>query len=225
MKIKFLAFAFLVISDAALAQNQTGDSLTLQQILQKADSVAVLQDSLLAQAKYSVKEFVVFNELKDKGEIKNSDTIISDVTIQNGKEVSRQVVYSTRKSKSGESKEQSIESYFSFNDPKYNYSLTGTNDSTYMIAVSPKEAVKKGDFTGTVEIDRHDFYSRVFDIRIPKPGGALKEFATRVKFEPLEGGLAVIREMKTEGMAKALFGIISMRFSGEIKYSDYRLLK
>jgi hypothetical protein len=225
MKLGLLVIIFFIVSGLASAQEAARDTMTLNQILQKADSVATFQDSLLAHAKYKVRENVVFDELKDKAEIKNSDTIISEVTIENKKEVSRQVVYSTRKSKSGESKGQSMGFYFKFDDPKYDYSLTGTNDSSYIIAVSPKAPVEKGEYTGTVEIDRRGFYSRTIDIEVPKPEGALKEFTTRVSFEPLEGGLVVIKEVKTEGLAKALFGIIKMRFSGEVKYSEYQILK
>jgi hypothetical protein len=225
IRLSVVIFFVLLVSGIASAQDQGEDSLTVQQILHKADSVAVIQDSLLAHIKYAVRESVIFNELKGKGEIGKSDTIISDVIIENGKEASRQVVYSSRKSKSGESKEQSMGLYLQFDNPDYNYSLTGMNDSSYIIAVSPKASVKKGDYTGTVEIDRRGFYSRVIDIEVPKPEGALKKFTTRVSFEPLEGGLVVIKDVETEGLVKALFGIIKMRFAGKVKYSDYKILE
>jgi hypothetical protein len=227
MKTKLLALIlfFLTAFKTAPAQDQMADTLTVQAILHMADSVAAFQDSLLAQIKYAVRESVVFNELKDKGEIGNSDTIISDLTVENGKESSRQVVYSNRKSKSGGSKEQSLGVNLQFNDPDYNYSLTGTSDSSYIISVSPKAAVKKGDYTGKVEIDRRGFYLRMIDFEVPKPEGALKEFTTRVRFEPLEGGLVVIKDVETRGLVKALFGIVKMKFSGIVSYSDYRIMK
>lgn len=225
--LSLLIVLFILGAFELAAAQQQPAPLPLDQILHKADSVATLQDSLLAHAKYKVKENVVFSELNDKGEIKNSDTIISDITIQDKKEVSRDVVYSTRKSKSEGKKDQSetMGFYFKFNDPNYNFSLTGTTDSTYIIAVSPKAAPKKGDLKGTIEIDRQNFYSRVIDIEVPQPEGALKEFTTWVKFEPLEGGLVVITDVKTKGLATAMLGIFKMRFSGEVKYSDYQMLK
>jgi hypothetical protein len=204
-----------------------GTVLPLSEILHRADSVTIYQDSLSAHAKYKVKEEVVFSELNDQGIIKNSDTVISLVTMDGKKELSRQVIYTTRKNKSEGKKDQtqSKEFKFSFNDPNYNFSLTGTNDSLYIIAVSPKESLKKGDFQGKFEIDRKGFFTRAIDVEVPKPEGPLKEFSTLMNFEPLEGGFVVIKDVKMKGLVKAFLGIFKMRFSGEMRYSDYELLK
>ncbi len=233
MKIK-LIIKFLLLSAAACllafgmapAQDQN-PVLPLNTILHRADSVMILQDSLLAHAKYKVKEEVIFSELTSQGTIKNSDTVISAVTIADNKEISRQVIYSTKKNKSDDKKDQSQSNEFSFDfkNPNYNFSLTETNDSSYIIAVAPKSSPKKGDFKGTFEIDRRGFFIRAIDASVPKPEGALKEFSTWMSFEPMEGGLVVIKALKMNGLAKALFGIFKIRFSGEVRYSNYEILK
>jgi hypothetical protein len=216
----------LMMAGMAPAQNM-GAVLPLDIILHRADSVTIHQDSLLAHTKYKVKEEVIFSELTNQGTIKNSDTVISAVTIADNKELSRELLYSTKKNKSEDKKEQSQSGEFSldFNNPDYNYSLTETNDSSYIIAVAPKLSPKKGDFKGTFEIDRKGFFIKAIDASVPKPEGALKEFSTWMSFEPMEGGLVVIKDVKMNGLAKALFGIIKIRFSGEVRYSNYEILK
>ncbi len=230
MKYNLALIALAVLLGAVSARSQDLAVVPpLSEILQKADSVSTFQDSLLAHTGYKVKENVVFCELDDKGQIKNADTMISAVTIENGKETARETIYSSRKSKSEDKKEkekdESMGAFFKFGDPRYNFTLTGTTDSSYTVAFSPREKPQKGDLKGSIEIDRQNFYSRVLDIEVPKPEGALKEFRTWVNFEPMEGGLVVIREARTKGFVKALLGIVKMRFSGEIRYSDYQLLK
>jgi len=217
-------FICIFWAGSAIGQNK-GIALSVSEILHKADSVSIFQDSLLAHSKYRLKEEIIFSEITDQGAIKNSDTVISSVTMDGSKELSRQVIYSTRKSKSDEKKDQTSSFSFSFSDTNYNFSLTATNDSSYIIAVSPKRSQQKGDFKGTFEIDRQNYFSRVVDVEVPKPEGALKEFSTWMNFEPLEGGLLVIKEVRMKGLAKAFLGIFKMRFSGEMKYSDYELLK
>ncbi len=230
MKYNLALMALAVLLGAISARAQDPEvTPSLSEILQKADSVSILQDSLLAHARYKVRENVVFCEIDDKGQIKNADTMISAVTIENGKETARETIYSSRKSKSEDKKEkekdESMGAFFKFGNPRYNFTLTATTDSSYTVAFSPKEKPKKGDVRGTIEIDRRNYYSRVLDIEVPKPEGALKEFKTWVSFEPMEGGLVVMKEARTKGFVKALLGIVKMRFSGEIRYSDFQLLK
>jgi hypothetical protein len=123
------------------------------------------------------------------------------------------------------SEEGKKEISFSYSNPDYNYSLTGTDDTNYIIAVSPKRSPEKGDIEGIVKVDKNSFETRVLEFRTLKPDGALKEFATSMSFEPMEGGLLVLREMRMKGFAKAFLGIFKMRFSGEVKYSNYELIK
>jgi len=215
-----------VLIPPAGAQNEAAAFLSASEIMHRADSVSTYQDTLLAHTKFKAREEVIFNEIGGKGEIKNSDTVISLITMEGKREISRQIVYSSRKKegeKQGESQEAGME--FSYSNPDYNYSLTETNATSYVIAVSPKAEPKKGDVRGTISIDRQGFFTRALNLEVPKPEGALKEFATQISFEPLEGGLVVMREMKMKGFAKALLGIFKMRFSGEIRYSDYEILK
>jgi hypothetical protein len=227
MKIMIqLLIALLFGFSLTQAQNNV-EVLPVKEILHRADSVAVYQDSLLAHSSYEAKKEYIINELTDKGMIKNSDTVISNVNIANKKEVVREVIYSSMKSKSAENKEQKQEVgfSFSFSDPDYNFSLTETSDSSYIIAVSPKGTPKKSEYHGTIEIDRRGFFYKSADLELLKPEGALKEFSTQMSFEPLEGGLVVIREMKMKGLVKAFLGIFKMRFSGEVRYSNYEFLK
>ncbi len=174
------------------AQNEAAAFLSASEIMHRADSVSTYQDTLLAHTKFKAREEVIFNEIGGKGEIKNSDTVISLVTMEGKRRISRQIVYSSRKKegeKQGESQEAGME--FSYSNPDYNYSLTETNATSFIIAVSPKAEPKKGDVRGTISIDRQGFFTRALNLEVPKPEGALKEFATQISFEPLEGGLVV----------------------------------
>jgi len=238
MMPRFRTFAIIALSIVLNFIFQTGKSraqddtaaLTATEIMHKADSVSTLQDSLLAHTNYKVKEEFILNELSDKGIIKKSDTVISLVTLQGKEELSRETVYSTRNKKEKEEKEKKgrdDEAGFSFliADPNYIYSLIETGDSSYIIAVSPKASPpQKGDIKGKITIDRQKFFTRSIDLEVPKPQGALREFATSMTFEPLEGGVLVMREMRMRGFDKALLGIFKMRFSGSIRYTDYQIL-
>jgi hypothetical protein len=205
-------------------ENET--PLSVKQILQKADSVSHYQDSLLAGTKYRVREEAIFNELNNDGSLKNSDTVITAITMQGKRELSREIIYTTKESK-GEKKENSGQAEFSliFDDPDYNFSLTDTNETSYIIAVSPKAEPKKGEVRETLVIDKRSYFTARIDLEVPRPEGALKEFATQMSFEPLEGGLVVLKEMRMRGFAKAFLGIFKMRFSGEIRYSNYEILE
>jgi len=107
----------------------------------------------------------------------------------------------------------------------YDFSLTEINDSSYIIAVSPKGPPRKGEARGTITIDRQAFFTKRMYLEVPKPEGALKEFSTEIGFEPQEGGLVVLKEMKMKGFAKAFLGIFKIRFTGHIRCSDYEILQ
>jgi outer membrane lipoprotein-sorting protein len=220
-----IALSVVLFSGDAIAQTPPVE-LTVQEIMARADSVSQYQDSLLARTKYRVREESVFSELKDKGEIKNSDTAVVILTMMGNSEISREIEYSTRKAE-GEKKEKSQEIgfKFSYSDTSYNFSLTETNDSSYIIAVSPKGSPREGQARGIIAIDRQSFFVRRLELEVPKPEGALKEFSTEIGFEPLEGGLVVLKEMKMRGFAKAFLGIFKVRFTGYIRHSDYEILQ
>jgi hypothetical protein len=224
------SIALVILSTAlfpiiAFSETQIPE-LTVEQVMALAESVSSHQDSLMAKTKYKVREESVFNEIKGKGEIENSDTVVALITMQGNKEISREIVRSTKKSEDGKKEEnQEIGFSFSYTDTTYNFSLTETNDSSYIIAVSPKGTPREGQARGTIVIDRQKFFTRRLDLEVPKPEGALKEFATELGFEPLEGGLLVLKEMKMRGFAKAFLGIFKIRFTGHIRYSDYEILQ
>ena len=214
-----------IFPGAAFSQTPTAQ-LSVQEIMAKADSDTHYQDSLLARTQYKLREEFVLSEIKDKGEIKNSDTVIAVVTRMGKEEISREIIYSTKKSE-GQKKEKSQEVgfKFSYTDTTYNFSLTEINDSSYIIAVSPKGPPREGEARGTIAIDRQAFFTKQLYFEVPKPEGALKEFSTEIGFEPLEGGLVVLKEMKMKGFAKAFLGIFKIRFTGHMRCSDYEILQ
>jgi hypothetical protein len=182
---------------------------------------------LLSTTKYRFEQFTVLNRLEKDGSIKHTDTTILIITRQGDEEISREVVYSSTgegESKKSEGGEQEIS--LSPDNPDYNFSLTEITDDSYKITVSPKASPpKEGQYMGTIEIDRQDFYLKSFDFVVPDPEGALKEFSIAINFEPLEGGLFLPSDMRMRGYVKALLGIIKVRFSGEFKFSDYEVLE
>jgi hypothetical protein len=216
----------LILCSSPAWPQETVTKLAIAQILQKADSVSNYQDSLRQHTNYKAKETFVFNELDENNSVKNADTAIAIVTMEGDKEISREIIYST-KQPNGEKKndEGKKEISFSYANPDYNFSLTGIDEANYIISVSPKGSPKKGDIEGTVKVDGQSFETRVMEFKTLEPDGALKEFATSMSFEPMEGGLLVLRQMRMKGYAKAFLGIFKMRFSGEVKYSEYQLIK
>jgi len=223
----FAVFSLILNSANVFGQNEIVSELSLEQILAKADSVAEINDSLLANTKYRFEQFSVFNRLNKDSSIKKADTTIVVITMEGDDELSKEIVYSSAgegESKKSEGQKQEIS--FSPDNPDYNFDLTEITDNSYKITVSPKMSPpEEGQYQGTIEIDRHKFYLKSFDFVVPRPEGALKEFSMAVSFEPLEGGLVVPKEMRMRGFAKAVFGIIKVRFAGELKFSDYEILE
>jgi hypothetical protein len=223
----FIVIGLLWSAADIFAQDETATELSLEQILAKADSVAEINDSLLSNTKYRFEQFSVFNRLEKDGSIKKADTTIAIITRQGDEELSREVVYSSTgegEGKKSEGKEQKIS--LSPDNPDYNFDLTEITVDSYKIDVSPKASPpKEGQYVGTIEIDRQDFYVRSFDFVVPDPEGALKEFSIAINFEPLEGGLFLPVDMRMRGYVKAVLGIIKVRFSGEFEFSEYEILE
>ena len=219
----------IILTGVALFAQSPSDSLLVRDILHKADSVSVAQDSLLAHAKYKFQENAIFNEIDDNGKIKNSDTTISMITMNGNTEVSREILHSTKtpeKKKNEQNGKGEVGFSLSPDNPDYRFSLTATNDSSYIIAVIPKVMPpKKGIASGSIAVDRTKYFIRKIDLEVPKPEGALKEFATQMTFEPVEGGLVVMTEMDMRGFARAFLGVFKIRFTGEIRHSNYEILK
>lgn len=219
---------FLLLSAAVVfAQDEPVSELSLEEILTRAHSVGEANDSLLSASRYRFKQLAVFSRLEKDGSIKKADTTIAIMTMQGDEEISREVIYSSsgdEEGKRSEGKKQEIS--LSPDNPDYNFDLTEITDDSYKISVSPKASPpKEGQYVGTIEIDRHDFYVKSFDFVVPDPEGALKEFSIAINFEPLEGGLFLPAEMRMRGYVKAVLGIIKVRFSGEFKFSDYEILE
>lgn len=222
-----IALGLLLSAAAVFGQDDTAEELTLDQVLARADSVSKINDSLLANTKYRFEQFSVFDRLEKDGSIKKSDTTIAVITRQGDEEISREIVYSSSgegEAKKSESKEQEIS--LSPDNPDYNFSLTEITDDSYKIAVDPNASPpKEGQYRGTIEIDRHKYYLKKLDFTVPRPKGALKEFSIAINFEPLEGGLFMPKDMQMRGYVKAMLGIIKVRFAGEFRFSDYRVLE
>ena len=200
--------------------------MSLAEILAKADSVSNLNDSLLAQTKYSYKSFSVFNRVDGDGNIKKSDTTIAVVTRLGDQELSREIIYSSNDGQERRMKKQEGRISFSPENPDYNFSLTDFDESSYKIAIVPKASPpEEGDYRGTAEIDRRGFFVRRFNLEVPDPEGALKEFAIDMNFKPLEGGLVVPTDTRMKGLVKALLGIVKVRFTGDIRFTEYRTLE
>jgi hypothetical protein len=111
-------------------------------------------------------------------------------------------------------------------NPDYDFSLTEFDESSYKVAIVPRASPpNEGDYEGTITIDAQSFFVKRIDLDVPNPEGALKEFAINMNFEPLEGGLVVPTDMRMKGLVKALFGIVKVRFAGEIRFTEYQILE
>lgn len=200
--------------------------LTLAVILERADSVSNLNDSLLAGTKYSYESFSIFNRVDGDGNVKKSDTTIAMVTKLGDEELSRQIIYSSNADQGRRMRRQERKISFSPDNPDYNFSLTDFDESSYKIAIVPRASPPdEGDYEGTIEIDRRSFFVKRFDLEVPNPEGALKEFAIDMNFKPLEGGLVVPTDSRMRGFVKALLGIVKVRFTGEIRFTEYQILE
>lgn len=199
---------------------------SLEDILAKADSVSNLNDSLFADTKYSFKSFSVFNRVDGDGNIEKSDTTIVIITRLGDEELSREIIYPPDVDQGRRMKEQQEKISLSPDNPDYEFSLTDFDGASYKIAIVPRAVPpEEGEYEGTALIDAQSFVVKRIDLEVPDPEGALKEFAIDMNFKPLEGGLVVPTDMKMRGFVKALLGIVKVRFTGEIRFTDYRILE
>lgn len=215
----------LLIYTVSFSQSDD-NSLSLQDILAKADSVSNLNDSLLADTKYSYKSLLVFNRIDGDGNIEKSDTTIAIITRLGDEELSREVIYSSNADEGRRMKGQERKISFALDNPDYEFSLTDFDESSYKIAIVPRASPPdEGDFEGTVKIDAWGYFVKRINLEVPDPEGAMKEYAIDMNFKPLEGGLVVPTDMRMRGFVKALLGIVKVRFNGEIRFTDYRILE
>jgi hypothetical protein len=228
MKMRIIPAALiltLIAGGIVMAQSQVR-VLTLEDILHRADLARTVNDSVLAETKFSFKSHSVFNRVDGDGNIKSSDTTIVIITRIGDEEISREILYTSNGDQGRKMKRREGKIPLSPDNPDYDFSLTGGNDEIYRVAVVPRKSPpEKGDYQGSIEIDSEDYSIRRIDFVVPRPEGALKEFAIDMNFKPLEGGLVVPTDMRIRGYVKALLGIVKVRFTGEILFSDYQILE
>lgn len=226
MRILSTALILTLIAGRVVIAQSTESPLTLEEVLHRADSVRTVNDSVLAETKFSFRSYSVFNRVDGDGDIKSSDTTIALITMLGDEELSREILYTSNGDQGKKMKKREGKIPLSPDNPDYDLFLTGRNDETYNVAVVPRESPpKKGDYQGSIEIDSGDYSIRRIDFVVPRPEGALKEFAIDMNFKPLEGGLVVPTDMRIRGFVKALLGIVKVRFTGEILFSDYQILE
>ncbi len=202
------------------------NGLSLDDILARADSVSNMNDSLFAETKYSFKSFSVFNRVDSDGNIKKSDTTIVIMTMLGNEELSREVIYPPDADQGKRMKGQQGKISLSADNPDYKFFLTEFDESSYKVAIVPVASPpEEGDYEGTITIDAQSFFVKRIDLDVPNPEGALKEFSIDMNFEPLEGGLIVPTDMRMKGFAKAFLGIVKVRFTGEIRFTEYQILE
>jgi len=219
-----IIFMFFISTAYSQTLSEGPPGLSLNEILFNADSVAKIEDSIRTETTIRYRLFSVMNRVHSDGTLKSSDTTIALITQKGDEELSREIISST-KSGSGKTEKSEKKLSLSFDDPAYNFSLTDSSESSYKISVVPKSSPpKEGEYAGTIEIDKQRFFIRRFNLEVPDPEGALKEFAIEMDFELLEGGFAVPVGMRMRGFVKALIGIIKVRFTGEFRFSDYEIL-
>jgi hypothetical protein len=234
---RFHAFNALLLSialmlTAGIAAGQEFSSIDAKEIMAKADSVGAYQDSIFSETKYKFREMTIFNELEKDGRIKKSDTSIAVVTMQGSKEIEREQVYASGKkgNKKEEKKngggEASVGISFDELDSLVDYTVIEVTDSTYVLSANPNtNPPEKGAIKGTMVVDKSSYSFRRMAFDIPKPEGPLKEFYMEMDFKPLEGGLVVPYAMKMKGFAKAMLGIVKIRFSMEMQSSEFELIE
>ena len=215
----------LLIYTVSFSQSDE-NRLSLEDILVKADSVSNLNDSLLADTKYSYKSLLVFNRIDGDGNIKKSDTTIAIITRLGDEELSREVIYSSNTDDGRRMKGQERKISFTPDNPDYEFSLTDFDESSYKIAIVPRASPpEEGEYEGTIEIDAQSFFAKRIDLEVPDPEGAMEKYAIDMNFKPLEGGLVVPTDMRMRGFVKVLLGIVKVRFTGEIRFTEYQILE
>jgi hypothetical protein len=229
-KIFFLLIS-LNLLPFAVSFSGDADMTGAEEIMSKADSVGKYQDSIFSETKYKFREMSIFNELEKDGRIKKTDTTVAIVTMQGGKEIEREQVYkSGAKGKKKEEKKGGGEASFGFaldeKDSLVDFSVSEVTDSTYVLSAIPStDPPQKGAIKGTMIIDRNSYTFRRMAFEVPKPEGPLKEFYLEMDFKPLEGGLVVPYAMKMKGFAKAMLGIVKIRFSMEMQSTEFEILE
>lgn len=216
----FLALLCVLIS-------QHNGPLDLNSILARADSVnTAVMDSAKCYS-YEFSEKIIFEELGDNETIKKADTSISRVIVKNGKEISRTIIYPPGKSEDKKSEKEmsagaSID--LSPDNPDYNFELIDSSGAAYAIKISPKKnPPEKEQIDGIFYIDKNTFLATRMDFAIPRPKD-VKQLKMSLNFTRLQEGPFVIADMKVQGLAAPLWGLIKIRFKVTGEFYDYVVL-
>lgn len=206
---------------------QTSDPIDINSILSKADSAnTAVMDSAQFYS-YEFSEKIIFTELDDNENIKKADTTISRVTINNGKESSRTIIYPPQKSKNKKSdKEMSAGATvdFSPDNPDYKFDLLDCSGAAYVIKISPKKTPpEKEQIDGIFYIDKKTFLATRMDFMVPRPKD-VKELKMILNFTRLQEGPFVIADMNVQGLAAPLWGLIKIRFNVTGEFYDYVII-
>jgi hypothetical protein len=222
-----VAVLFCLIGYAVAAAQANSVPLTVAEILHRADSVSSAQDSIFSKVKYQYREEDIFNELDGDGNVKKTDTTIAMVTMLGREELSREMIYPKNKSqKKDGGKKGEVGFSLSPDNPDQTFTLLQATDSVYIISVTPKAIPpKEGAVKGTMQVDKYTFITKKLDFEVPKPEGALKEFSSQITFQPLGWGPTVMAEMNMKGFARAMLGIIKIRFTGTVHCTDYQIVQ
>jgi hypothetical protein len=207
-----------------LLTGQLNAPIGLNSILIKADSV---NTAAIDSAQYYSLEFsekIIFAELDDNENIKKADTTISHVTVNNGKESSRTIIYPPQKSKNkksdkGMAAEATID--LSPDNPDYKFDLLDSSGAAYVIKISPKKnPPEKEQIDGIFYIDKKTFLATRMDFAIPRPKDA-KQLKMLLDYTRLKEGPFVITNMNLQGLATPFWGLIKIRFKVTGEFYDY----
>jgi len=203
---------------------QISGPIDINSILSKADSVNTAVMDSAQYYSYEFTEKIVFTELDDNENIKKADTTISRVTINNGKESSRTIIYPPQKSKNKKSdKEKSTGATvdLSPDNPDYKFDLLDSPGSAYVIKISPrKNPPEKEQIDGIFYIDKETFLATRMDFAIPRPKN-VKQLKMLLNFTRLAEGPFVITNMNVQGLAAPFWGLIKIRFMVTGEFYDY----
>ncbi len=205
--------------------------IALPEILTRADSANKAEYESLMKNRYEYVEKAIFQKLGDDGSPENSDTVLSRVEMEGEKEISRILLYSSstenagrnKRSKKNERQESvGMRLEFSPENPNYEFTLQEETDSNYVISIKPRSAKpEKGQINGTYYIDKSSFLCRKADITIPRPE-KLKEMAMQIQFDKRPDQPMVATSVKIDGHARALLGIVDIKFRISIERNEFR---
>lgn len=217
--------ALLIASNLLVGQVDIPSDINA--ILHRADSVNTAMMDSAKFYSYEFTEKIVFEELGDSDFVKKVDTTISRVTVKNGEEVSRMVIYPPEKAKEKKpEKEMSAGATvdLSPDNPDYNFALVDSAGDAYAIKITPKKnPPEKEQIDGIFYIEKNSFLATKMDFTIPRPKD-VKKLQMLLNFIRLDQGPFVISNMQIRGLAAPLFGLIKIKFKVIGEFYDYSVI-